>query len=145
VAHLRIVDRQRLVHDLRARARHLDDRARQLQQRELVWVAEVHRLVVAGLGEPDDPVDQVRDVAERARLRTVPEHGQRAVLQRLAQERGHRAAVVRAHPRAVGVEDAGDAGVHALLAVIGHAERLGVALGLVVDAARPDRVHVAPI
>ena len=85
------------------------------------------------------------DVAERARLGAVAEHGDRPVLQRLAQERRDRAAVVRAHPRAVGVEDPHDRGVDALLAVVGHRQRLGVALGLVVDAARADRVHVAPV
>ena len=37
------------------------------------------------------------------------------------------------------------AGVDALLAVVGHRQRLGVALGLVVDAARADRVHVPPV
>ena len=35
--------------------------------------------------------------------------------------------------------------VDALLAVVGHRQRLGVALGLVVDAARADRVDVAPV
>ena len=100
---------------------------------------------MAGLGEPDDAVDQVGDVAERARLGAVAEHGDRPVLQRLAQERRDRAAVVRAHARAVGVEDAHDRRVDALLAVVGHRQRLGVALGLVVDAARADRVHVAPV
>ncbi len=43
------------------------------------------------------------------------------------------------------VEDADDRGVDALLAVVGHGHRLGVALGLVVDAARADRVDVAPV
>ena len=37
------------------------------------------------------------------------------------------------------------AGVDALLAVVGHRQRLGVALRLVVDAARADRVDVAPV
>ena len=85
------------------------------------------------------------DEAERARLGAVAEHGDRAVLERLAHEGRDRAAVVRAHARAVGVEDADDRRVHALLAVVGHRERLGVALGLVVDAARADRVDVAPV
>ena len=39
----------------------------------------------------------------------------------------------------------GDGGVHALLAVVGHRHRLGVALGLVVDAPWPDRVDVPPV
>ena len=100
---------------------------------------------MAGLGEADDAVDQVGHVTEGARLGAVAEHGDRPVLERLAEEGRDRAAVVRAHARAVGVEDADDRGVDALLAVVGHRERLGVALGLVVDAARADRVDVAPV
>ena len=52
---------------------------------------------------------------------------------------------MRAHARPVGVEDPHDRGVDALLAVVGHRQRLGVALCLVVDAARADRVDVAPV
>ena len=136
---------QRLVDDLRARAGHLDDRLGQLQQRELVGVADVDRVVLAGLGQRDDARDEVVDVAEAARLRAVAEDRDRPVGERLAQEGRDGAPVVRAHPRAVGVEDPHDRRVDALLAVVGHRQRLGVALGLVVDAARADRVDVAPV
>ena len=118
---------------------------RHLEQRHLVRVADVHRLVHARLHQQHEPADQVVDVTERARLRAVAEHRQRLVGQRLRQEGRDRAAVVRPHPRPVGVEDPDDARVHALLAVVGHRQRLGVALRLVVDAARADRVHVAPV
>src|ERR1700691_3382 len=60
---LGIVDGQRLEDDLRARGRDLLDRLRQLQQRELVGVADGDRVVVAGLRERDDAADQVTDVA----------------------------------------------------------------------------------
>ena len=85
------------------------------------------------------------DVAERAGLGAVAEHRDRPVLEGLAQEGRDRPAVVGPHPRAVGVEDPDDRRVDALLAVVGHRQRLGVALGLVVDAARADRVDVAPV
>src|SRR3954470_3000630 len=87
LADLRIVGRQRLEDDLRARLGDLDDRLGQLEQRELVRVADVDRLVLAGLGQQDHPADQVVDVGERPRLRAVAEDGDRPVLQRLAQER----------------------------------------------------------
>ena len=58
---------------------------------------------------------------------------------------GHDAAVVEAHARAVGVEDADDARLDLVFAVIGHRHRLGEALGLVVTAARADGVDVAPV
>ena len=44
---------QRLVDDLRPRPRHLDDRLGQLEERELVRVADVHRQVLAGLRQRD--------------------------------------------------------------------------------------------
>ena len=49
------------------------------------------------------------------------------------------------HARAERVEDPHDARVDAVSAVVGHRDRLGEALGLVVHAARPDRVDVAPV
>ena len=101
--------------------------------------------VLARLSEEHDPADEVVHEAEAPRLRAVAEDGDRLAVERLAQERRDRAAVVRAHPRAVRVEDPDDRGVHALLAVVRHRERLGVALRLVVHAARADRVHVAPV
>ena len=69
----------------------------------------------------------------------------RLAAERLLQEGGHHAAVAQAHARAVGVEDPHDAHLHAVVPVVGHGHRLGEALGLVVDAARPDRVDVAPV
>ena len=49
------------------------------------------------------------------------------------------------HARAVGVEDPHDARLDAVDAVVGHGHGLREALGLVVDAARAHRVHVAPV
>ena len=117
----------------------------QLEQRELLGIADVDGEMLAGVGEAEDAVDEVVDVTERAGLPTVAEHRDGLAGERLAHEGGDRTAVVGAHARAVGVEDAHDRGVDALLAVVGHGEGLGVALGLVVDAARADRVDVAPV
>ena len=145
LALLRVVGRQRLVDDLAAAAPDLDHLLGQLEQGELLRVADVHRHVLAALGQQDQPADQVVDVTEAPRLRSVAEDGERLLLHRLADEGRDRATVVGAHPRAVGVEDPDDRRVHALLAVVGHRQRLGVALRLVVHAARADRVHVAPV
>jgi hypothetical protein len=84
----------------------VDDRLGQLEQRELVRVADVHRLVLAGLGQGDDAPDEVVHIAEGARLAALAEHRDRPVGERLAQEGGDRAAVVGPHAGAVGVEDA---------------------------------------
>jgi len=65
--------------------------------------------------------------------------------ERLGKEVRNHAAIVDAHPRSVRVEDADDAGVESVGAVVGHGERLPAALALVIGAARSDRVHVAPV
>src|SRR4029450_7288755 len=88
---------------------------------------------------------EVSDGAERARLAAVAENRDVLAAQRLAHEGGDRAAVLDAHARAVGVEDPHDARLELVVAVVGHGDGLGEALGLVVDAARPDRVDVAPV
>src|SRR5215813_4589970 len=64
LADLRVVDGQRLVDDLAARAGHLEDGLGQLQDRDLPRVADVHREVLAALREQDEPADEVVDVAE---------------------------------------------------------------------------------
>src|SRR3954453_14484050 len=145
LAHLGVVDRQRLEDDLAGSARRLDHGLGQLQQRHLLRVADVDRQVLLAFSQRDQSADQVVDVTEAPRLGAVAEHREGLALERLADERRDRAPVVRGPPRAVRVEDPHDAGVHALLTVVGHRQGLGVALRLVVDAARADRVHVAPV
>ena len=100
--------RQVTVDDAARRARHPDDRARDLLDRHLPRVADVDRVVHVGQHQPDDAVHQIGDVAEAARLRAVAENRDVLVPQRLRHERGHGASVVEPHPRAVGVEDADD-------------------------------------
>src|ERR1051325_7495740 len=58
LANLRIVDGQRLVDDLALRRRDPDNSLRELENRELVRVAEVDRQVLVALGEQGGPTDQ---------------------------------------------------------------------------------------
>src|SRR5258708_24697690 len=142
---LGVVDRQRLEDDLRAGTGQLPDRLREFQQSELVRISDVHRIMITGLGQGDDAPDEIADVTEGARLATVAEDRDRAGGQSLAQEGRDRAAVVGAHAASVRVEDPHYRRVDALLAVVGHRQGLRVALGLVVDTPRADRVDVAPV
>ena len=115
------------------------------QHRELARVADVDRPGEVGGGEPEDAVDQVVDVADAAGLRAVAGHRDRLAGQRLPDEGRDGPAVVRPHPRPVRVEDPHDAGVDPVGAPVGHGQRLGEPLGLVVHAARADRVDVPPV
>src|SRR5204862_5112063 len=112
-----IVHGERLEDDLAARADQLLDELRELEQCPLLRVADVDREMLAALCEQHESPDQIVDVTEAASLGAGPEDRQRLVLERLADECRHRAAVVRPHARTVRVEDADDCGVNPLLAV----------------------------
>ena len=98
-----------------------------------------------GLHQPHEPVDQIVDVAERAGLAALAVDRDVLAAQRLDDEVGHHAAVVRVHARAVGVEDARHLDRQLVLAAIVEEQRLGAALAFVVAGARADRIDVAPI
>ncbi len=97
------------------------------------------------LHHPDHPLHQVGDIAEGAGLGTVAEDGDIFIFQGLEDEVGNDPAVVLGHPGTVGVEDADDADVHVVLAVIVHHQGLGHPFPLVVAAADADGVDVAPV
>src|SRR6476659_7345108 len=63
-----VVDRQWLVDDLRRRTGYLEHLLRQLENRELVGVADVHRPDVVAVEQGENPPDLVVDVTEAAGL-----------------------------------------------------------------------------
>jgi hypothetical protein len=122
-------------------------RLSQFEHGELDRVAQIHR---AGhfrfcLHQPQEPFDQVIDIAERARLLAIAIDGDVVAPQRLHDEVRHHAAVLRVHARAIGVEDPRHLDLQPVLAVIVEEQRLGAPLSFIVARARPDRVDVAPV
>src|SRR5919108_5244792 len=101
--------------------------------------------MLSALGEEVEAADEVVHVAEAAGLRAVAKDGDRPVRDGLPHESRNCTAVVRPHAWPIRIEDPGNTGVHALLPVVRHCHRLGVALGLVVHAARPNWVDVTPV
>ncbi len=95
--------------------------------------------------QPDERLDEVRDVTERARLAPVAVDGQGLALERLDDEVADDPAVVDGHPRPVGVEDAGDPDLDPVLAVVVHHQGLGHPLSLVVTAPDADGIDVPPV
>ena len=81
---------------------------------------------------PHQRVDDVVNVGERAGRFAVAVNFEIFAAQCGDAKVGDHAAVVDRHPRAVGVEDAHDAGVDLVLPVIVHHEAFGDALALVV-------------
>ena len=119
----------------------------QLQDGDLVRVAEIDRSGdLVGRGhQPQQPFDEVVDEAERARLAAAAVDRDRLALERLDDEVGDHAAVLRLHVGAVGVEDPRHPDRHAVLAVVVEEQGLGAALALVVAGARAQRVDVAEV
>ena len=84
-------------------------------------------------------------VAEGTCLGTVAVNRDRLAVERLHDEIRDPPPIPRSHARTIRVEYPDDAGVDAMVSVIGHRHGFGKPLRLVIDTARPDRVHVAPI
>ena len=97
------------------------------------------------LHQPHEAVDQIVDVAKRARLASIAIDGNRLPLQGLHDEIRHDAPVVGVHARPVGVEDARDLDLEFMLAMIIEEQRLGAALAFIIAGARADRIDVPPI
>src|SRR5947209_574899 len=69
----------------------------------------------------------------------------RLAAQRLADEVGKDTTIVEPHPGAVRVENTNDPRIDMVRAMVRHDDGFGKALGLVIAAANPDRVDVAPV
>src|SRR5438552_13981895 len=70
-AHLRIILRKRLVFDLALAAGQLQNLLRELSNGDLVWIAEIDRLVEIGVQQPKDAFDEIGDIAKAAGLRAI--------------------------------------------------------------------------
>lgn len=142
-----IIGRQGTKHQLRARARHLDNFLSELENGELARVPKIQRADAAAVGihEPDKAFNHVVYVAEGARLTTFAVDGDGFPFKSLDDEVGDDAAIIGMHARPIGVEDAGDADIELVLAVIVEEQRFCAALAFVVAATRADGIDVAPV
>src|SRR6476469_1900587 len=145
LADLRVVLRQRSLDERRGCLRQLAHHLGELSDSVLIGIADVRWIGIAVHEQTINALDLIGNVAEASRLRAVAVNRDRLVAKGLHDEVRHDAAITRPHPRPVGVEDADDAGVESVKAMVGHRERLGEALRLVVHAARAHRIDVAPV
>ena len=140
-----VVLRKRLEDDLDIRAKQGANALGEFENGDFLRVAEIDRFVLVGLRQAVNPFNQIGDVAEAAGLLAIAVDGDGLAGECLMDEIGEGAAVVEAHARAVGIEDADDVRIDGVGAVVGHGHGLGEALGFVVHAARADGVDVAPV
>jgi hypothetical protein len=141
----RIILRQRLEYDWRRGAGDSQDLVGQVKQSDLGGVAEVDWTGRTGSLQRKYRPHLIVDVAETPRLGSVAVHSERSALECLGQQAGNHPSVTRSQPGPVSVEDPRYPHVEAEGAVIGHGHRLGEALSLVIYAAEPNRVHMAPV
>ncbi len=124
----------------------LEDEFGKLEHGELAGVAEVHRAdALLLLHEAEESLDKVVDEAEGAGLRAVTVDGQIISLKGLNDEVGDDTPVIGQHARTIGVEDADDADIDSILAVVVEEESLCGTLALVVAGAKSDRVDITPV
>src|SRR5580692_6327131 len=97
------------------------------------------------LGQAHETVNLIADVAKTASLAAVAVHRQVLATKRLLHEVGNHAAVVELHARPVGIEDAHDARVHIVIAMVRHGHGLAETLGLIVNRTRTDGIYVSPV
>src|SRR5262249_27922976 len=114
---------------------------------DLVGIADIDRSrdLRRRVHEAQKRLNRVRHVAERSRLRSVSVDGDVLAQKSLNDEARNDTAVVRVHPRPVGIEYPGYLYVYLVLSPIIEEQRLGAALSLVVAGTKAVRVDVAPI
>ena len=95
--------------------------------------------------QAENSINEIRNIAETAGLGSVAEDRKRLTSQRLTDEGRDDASVIKAHARTVSIENTNDVRVHAVIAVVGHGNGFREALGLIVNPAWPDGVHIAPV
>ena len=140
-----IIGRQWLDGQRGLRSGDVENRLGELPYRILVRVADVHRIGISAHEQLKDPLDLVVHVAEAAGLAPVAIQRQRLARQRLDDEVRHDTPVMGAHSGTVRVEDPHDPGIDTVKAMVGHRQRFGESLRLVVHASRPDRIDVSPV
>lgn len=142
-----IILRERLVHQLRLRAGQLEHLLGEFLDRKLVWIAEINWTGEFGarVHHPQEAVDEIIDVAERASLLTVPVDGDRLTLQGLDDEVRDNPTIIGVHARPIGIEDPHDLNVEIMLAVIVEEQGLRAALAFIIARARSDGVNVPPV
>ena len=144
----RIVGWQWQVHDfalaLRDQRQH---QLRELHHGEFAGVTQIDRADEAGLvfHHADHAFDEIADVLKATGLLARAEHGDVFVLQRLNDEIGDYAPVIRVHVGAVRVEDTDDTNIDLVLPVVVKKQGFGGALALVVTGANADRINSPPV
>ena len=112
---------------------------------EFIRVSDVDGAGMVAVHQADHAFDVVVAVAEGAGLRTVAVDSDVLAPKSLHDEVGNDTTVVGVHAWAVGVEDAHDADVDAVLAFVVHEKSFGAAFAFVVARTDADGIDVAPI
>ena len=134
------------MHDLRLSADFLEHDLGQLEHGEFTRITNVDRSNrFRLLHQPQEALNEVIDIAEGTRLRSVAINRDILPAQGLDDEVRDDATVIRVHAGTVSVENPHDADVHAILPVVIEKQRLGTAFALVVAGAAADRVDIAPV
>ena len=143
----RIVGRQRVKRQFGLPTHESDDLLSQFKHGEFARVAHVHwtdELTIA-VHHPHKAFYQVVYIAKRAGLLPVSVDADVLTFDRLDNEVAYHPAIIRMHPRTVGVEDANNDGVSIFAAVEVGKQSLAKALSFVINTAGTNWIYVAPV
>src|SRR5207244_1753671 len=101
------------------RFREFDDQFCKAPNFELDWTAQIDRPgeIVRCFHKPDQRIDEIVDVAKGSRLLAFTVNGDGLASQGLDDEIGYDPAVVRVHPRPIGIENPGHLDSQLMLAM----------------------------
>ena len=140
-----IIDGKWLVLDLGRGAGDAANFFTELSDGHFARVADIHRFVKMTLHESEDAVNEIGYKAKAAGLTAIAKDRHGLASKSLADEGWHHAAIIEAHPRTIGIKNTNDVGVHLMEAMVGHRDGFCEALRLIVNSARADGIHVAPV
>ena len=141
-----IINRKWFKDDLRAAARERDNHLCELSDRELRGVAQIHRAVRFRLmHHANQAFDQIVAITEGSRLQAVAKDGDVLVKQRLANEIRHDPPVEGMHSGSVRIEDAYDADIDSVHAMIVHEQRFCRSFSLIIAGSWTNRIDVPAV
>src|SRR6056297_1059963 len=140
-----IVFRQFFVNNLTAAPGKLYDLLREFKNSNFLGITNVDRLCFVRLRESIDPIHKIIHVCERSSLRPITKYCNRISLESLTHKGRKCTPVAEAHSGSVSIKYPNNPCFKIVVSVIPHRHSFSKSLGLIVYAAKTNRIYIAPV